>query len=464
MKVIILAAGKGTRFFSDSPKILHKILGKEILSHAVDTAINTGAQHIFLVLPKDYDRGFDMYKGLATFVEQKDMQGTAGAVKAALEVMINMENNVEEEHEDGDAEPIIILNGDCALINDKIILDLLSVHRSIYANDITIASTEMEDPKGYGRIIREKGSYAIKGIVEERDANKKQRAIKEVNTGLYIVNKGALRALLPMIDNNNSQNEYYFTDIIKFANETGAKVSCQCFDDCSRFIGINTRLDLWRVTKVVQKRINKELMLRGVTMIDPDSCYIDQGSIIDQDVYIAPNVTIEGCSYVGKGSILGENTKIVNSSLGYNCTTLNSVILESKVYNNTTIGPFAYIRPNSVIGSECRIGDFVEIKNSNIGDGTKVSHLTYVGDSDVGTNVNFGCGSIIVNYDGKIKSRSVIGNDVFIGCNTNIISPVNLDDGSYTAAGSTITESVPKNTLAIARAKQINKPNWKRNN
>lgn len=316
----------------------------------------------------------------------------------------------------------------------------------------------MNNPTGYGRVIRE-ASGEVKKIVEHKDCNEKELNVKEINSGMYCFDIEELLLSLNQLNNNNSQGEYYLTDVIEIMKNNKKKVGAMVvpFDE---IMGVNSRVQLCEAEKVMRNRINHKHMINGVTVIDPESTYIDSDVEIGNDTIIYPGNVIQGKTTIKENCTLYSNSRILNSIIESGVKIENSVILESYVGENTTVGPFAYIRPESVIGKSARIGDFVEIKKSTIGDKTKVSHLTYIGDAEVGSECNFGCGTVVVNYDGQKKQKTIIGNNSFIGCNTNLISPVKVNDNTYIAAGSTITKEVPEGSLAVARAKQVNKEGW----
>ncbi len=277
---------------------------------------------------------------------------------------------------------------------------------------------------------------------------------------MFVFKSDALLSSVPKIEKNEVSGEYYFTDTVEILVSKGKKVGSYKIADFDEIMGVNDRVALSKADAVLRKRINYDLMYSGVTIIDPERTYIEDGVKIGRDSVVLPGTVLEGDTVIGADCVIGPDTKLKNTIIGDGTEVVKSVGLDCAVGENTTVGPFAYLRPDTKVGNHCRIGDFVELKNSAIGDGTKVSHLTYVGDSDVGERVNFGCGTVTVNYDGAKKYRTTIGNDVFVGCNSNLVAPVTLSDGAYTAAGSTITDDVPESTLAIARARQVNKDKW----
>ena len=297
-------------------------------------------------------------------------------------------------------------------------------------------------------------------IVEQKDATEEEEAIQEINGGMYAFDAKLLKYALSKLTNNNVQNEYYLTDTIEILLKDGYKVDAIATKEADDIAGVNSRVQLAGVTTVMKNRVNEKHMANGVTIIDPMNTYIESDVVIGKDTIIEPGCMLQGNTIIGENCHIGYNSKIVNTKLANEVEVEISVITDSFVDDGTHVGPFAYIRPNSHIGKNIKVGDFVEIKNANIGDGTKISHLTYIGDADVGKNVNFGCGTVVVNYDGQKKHRTTVGDNAFIGCNTNLVSPVVVEENAYTAAGSTITKTVPKDSLAIARAKQENKENW----
>lgn len=448
LKVVILAAGQGTRMKSDVPKVLHRVLDKTMVGYVIEASKEAGADKICVVVGHQSAMVKNTIKDLyddISFAVQKQQLGTGHAVMQAGDFI-----------KDGN---ILVLCGDTPLITADTIKKLCDVHEK-NNNSVTVVSMVVDNPTGYGRIIRENDGFSK--IVEQKDANSEQLAVKEVNTGVYIFRAEALTKAFESLSNNNSQGEYYLTDTLEIIKNSGENVGIMIADDADEFMGVNSKLHLAQAIKAMKIRINTEHMINGVTITDPDNTYIGKDVKIERDTIIYPGCMLEGKTEIGKSCIIGPNTRITSSSVDDCVTIQSSVLVNSKVKSYTTVGPFAYLRPNSVIGEHVRIGDFVEIKNSNIDDGTKVSHLTYVGDSDVGKCVNFGCGTVTVNYDGKVKNRCKIGDGAFIGCNTNLVAPVEIAERGYTAAGSTITKNVPEDSLAIARVRQENKDGWRK--
>lgn len=443
IKTIILAAGKGTRMKSDIPKALHKVAGKSMLEWVVKSSMIVDKKPI-VVTSKDIDAIKDLLGDRVDYAIQHEQKGTGHAVMIAEDFF-------------PDEGYVVIVLGDMALLCSRSIKNL--VDTTIKNNwKGALLTADAKNPTGYGRIIRDENKKVI-AIVEHRDATDMQLKIKEINTGVMCFEVKSLKDVLGKIKNNNSQGEYYLTDAIKIMVETGRPMGAvKC--DIEESLGINDRVQLHDAGKIMRLRINHEHMNKGVTIIDAENTYISDECKIGNDCTIYPGNVLEGKCIIGENTILYPNNHITNSTIGKNCELRISTLIDAKIGNYNTVGPNAYLRPNTVIGNHCRIGDFVEIKNSNISDGTKISHLTYVGDADLGENINIGCGVVFVNYDGNAKYRSKVGNNAFIGCNTNIISPVIIGEGSYIAAGSTITKKVPKDALAIARCRQTIKEDW----
>ena len=430
-QAIILAAGMGTRMKSEKPKVLHKVCGKTLAAWVIDAAKKAGAKEVVTVIGHKADMVQEELGNVCIYALQKEQKGTGHAVLEASGYI-----------KDGE---VIILNGE---------------HHNKEKNSATVITAIFENATGYGRIVRDSLGNVLK-IVEEKDANEAEKKIKEINSGMYIFDAKSLLEALKELKPNNAQGEYYLTDTLEILLKKGKKIGAFAISDNDEIREINDRVQLAEAEKIMQKRINDYHMRNGVTFILPETTIIEDNVTIDKDTVIYPGAIIKKNTIIGKNCTIGMNTQIENSKIADNVNILSSVIIDSEIDEGTTVGPFAYLRPNSKIGKNVRVGDFVEIKNSNVDDGTKISHLTYVGDSDVGKRVNFGCGTVTVNYDGKKKYRTKIGDDCFVGCNTNLVAPVELEDGAYTAAGSTITDNVPKESLAIARARQVIKTSWK---
>ena len=442
---LILAAGQGKRIKSDLPKVLHKVCGKEMVNHLIDTLRKGNVEDINVIVGKGAELVKENTKARnVSYSLQEEQLGTGHAVKCAMEFLKNKKGTVA------------VFNGDAPLIKEETIEELFKIHKE-NGNSATILTSILDDASGYGRIIRNENE--VLKIVEHKDCNEEEIKVREINSGMYCFEIESLVECLNNLSNNNSQGEYYLTDVIGMMKEKNEKVGALVIS-YEETLGVNSRVQLAEVEAILRKRINNKHLENGVTIIDPNTTYIGIDVEIGQDTIIYPGNVIEGNTVIGKNCMLYPNSRINNSIIGEDVEIQSSVILESEVGNNTTVGPFAYIRPQSIIGKNVRIGDFVEIKKSTIGNNTKVSHLTYVGDAEVGEGCNFGCGTVTVNYDGKNKNKTIIGNNSFIGCNTNLISPVTVEDNTYIAAGSTITNDVKSGELAVARAKQRNIEGW----
>lgn len=447
LKVVVLAAGQGTRMKSEVPKVLHRVFDKTMVDYVIEASYEAGASEVCVVVGHQSAMVKAVIKDKydnVSFAVQKEQLGTGHAVMQAKDFI--------------QSGNILVLCGDTPLIKGETIKAICDVHES-QGNDATVVSMIADNPTGYGRIIRNGDAFAK--IVEQKDANDEEKAVKEVNTGVYIFKAEALNKAFESLTNNNAQGEYYLTDTLEILLSAGKKIGGYAISDNDEIRGINDRVQLNEAEKIMQKRINEYHMRNGVTMRNPESVYIEDGVEIGNDTEICQNVTIKSGTKIGSDCVIGSGSMLDRAVIHDGVDVLSSVILESEVDEGTHVGPFAYIRPNCHVGKEVKVGDFVELKNSNIDDGTKISHLTYIGDSDVGKRVNFGCGTVTCNYDGKKKYRTTIGDDCFVGCNTNFVSPINVGDGVYIAAGSTITEDIPENSLSIARARQVNKDGWK---
>lgn len=447
---IILAAGEGTRMKSKKPKVIHSICGKPLISHVLDAAGQAGVDKNIIIVGHGKELVVDCVEGEdMVFVDQPIYDGapygTGYAVIQAVEFF-------------KDEDDVVILCGDAPLIGSQTIKELINFHKTM-KNHATVLTAKLENPSGYGRIVK-KDTGEIKKIVEEKDASEEEKLINEINSGFYCFKGKELKLGLEKITNKNIQNEYYLTDVIEVLSNEGYNVRALGLDDASEIHGINSRQQLAQAEEIMRNKINKGHMENGVTFIKPDSTYIDSSVSIGKDTIIYPNVNLEKNTLIGEDCIIRANSRIVNSTIGKGVEIESSLIEESLVGNACKIGPFAHLRPESILGNNVKIGNFVEVKKSTIQDNSKASHLAYVGDADIGESVNIGCGVIFVNYNGMIKARSLIHDHAFIGSNSNIIAPVEVAKWGYVAAGSTITKDVGEGDLSIARAQQVNMPGW----
>ncbi len=443
---LILAAGEGKRMKSKKAKVAHRICGKAMLEWVYCAATEAGIEDTVVVVGPKADQVTECLKDRAQYVLQQEQLGTGHAVMQAEQYFNNYDGM------------IFVLYGDTPLVTQNTILKTIEVHMR-QKNAATVVTAEVENPEGYGRIKRD-GSGNILGIVEHRDASDAERGIREINSGMYLFSSGELFDALKNLSNKNDQGEFYLTDVLAIMKEKGLPVGASKMENPEEVLGVNDRIQLQQVTEILRTRIMKRHMLSGVTIMSPDSTYIDEDVEIGADTVIYPGTILEGRTRIGEDCAIGPDARLVNAVVGNNSAVLNSVVTDSRIGDDAAIGPFAYIRPDSRIGDRVKIGDFVEIKKSVIGNRTKIPHLAYIGDSEVGENTNIACGVITVNYNGKVKSRTAIGNNAFVGCNANLVAPVRISDGAYIAAGSTITEDVPENALSIARSRQVNKEDW----
>ncbi|MDU5435658.1 MAG: bifunctional UDP-N-acetylglucosamine diphosphorylase/glucosamine-1-phosphate N-acetyltransferase GlmU, partial [Enterococcus faecalis] len=352
----------------------------------------------------------------------------------------------------------LVITGDTPLLTAETLKNLFDYHQGKNAS-ATILTAHAEDPTGYGRIIRDHVGI-VERIVEQKDASEEEARVQEINTGTFCFDNESLFEALAKTDTNNTQGEYYLTDIIEILKKEGKAVAAYQMADFDEAMGVNDRVALSTANKIMHRRLNEMHMRNGVTFIDPDTTYIDEGVVIGSDTVIEAGVTIKGKTVIGEDCLIGAHSEIVDSHIGNQVVVKQSVIEESVVREGADVGPYAHLRPKADVGANVHIGNFVEVKNATIDEGTKVGHLTYVGDATLGKDINVGCGVVFVNYDGKNKHQTVVGDHAFIGSATNIVAPVTIGDHAVTAAGSTITEDVPSEDLAIARARQVNKEGY----
>lgn len=435
---VILAAGEGTRMKSSLPKVLHRLCGKPMLWHVLESAgAVTGRQIVIAGYGADQVREY--FGEEFFYLEQRERLGTGHALQQSLPHL----------PETGLA---LVLCGDAPLLEKEVLQELISYHRQSGAS-ATVLTSRLEDPSGYGRIVRDE-SGGVQKIVEELHLAPEEKVLKEINTGTYCFDLRALKKHLPVLPKNEIKGEYYLTDLVHMLVEAGLSVKAHLLKDARLALGVNDRFQLSQAAALMRKKINDGLMRAGVTMIDPVSTYIDAGVEVGVDTVIYPQTLLEGETKVGKGCRLGPGAHLIDTRVGDGVLCRHSLVLESVLEDGANVGPYAHIRPGSKIGPSVKIGDFVEIKNSSIGQGSKVPHLSYVGDAELGPGVNMGAGSIIVNYDGRKKHKTVIGEGAFIGCNSNLVAPLNIGKGAFIAAGSTVTRDVPPDSLLISRPEQ----------
>lgn len=443
---VILAAGKGTRMRSKYPKVLHKVGGKPMLQHVIDAATVAGCDEKIVIVGHEAELVEKMVGSQGKIALQAEQLGTGHAVMQTAEAL------------KGFTGTALILCGDTPLLEGEELKKFCEAHKASGAA-ATVLTAVMDDPFGYGRIVRdEKGN--VQAIVEQKDATETQKAIKEINTGIYCMECPLMFDILATLTNDNAQGEYYLTDVLEKLNQAGQKVGGVVTEDSDMVMGINSRKQLSVAEGVMRQRILDKLMDNGVTIMDPASTFIEGSVKIGRDTIIYPYTWLEGTTEIGEDCEIGPNARFTNVKIG-NDNHLQFIYgHDCEVKNHVTAGPYVHLRPDTVISDGVKIGNYVEVKNSNVGEGTKLPHLTYIGDSDIGSGVNMGCGCITVNYDGKKKHRTIIGDNAFVGCNTNLVAPVTVQANTYIGAGSTITKEVPENALGIARAKQKNIEGW----
>ena len=443
LAIIVLAAGKGTRMKSDLAKVLHPLAGVPMLSFTLDLARSLQPNRLVVVVGAQRDLVKERFaaKGVI-FVDQEEQLGTGHAVLMAAPGLEGFQGTV------------LILCADVPLLTEATIRKFLRFHEDGQAT-VSVLITRLENPRGYGRILREESGHLLR-IVEEKDLPTGEEAIKEINTGIYCVESSFLFEVLSSLSNQNAQGEYYLTDIVEKASLQGKKALGFLAEDSSEVMGINTRLDLARAGEWFRQKIAERHMLAGVTLIDPKTTYIDQEVKIGRDTVIYPNCYLCGKTSLGENCVVEPGCKVTDTKVG-NFVTIkaSSVIAESVIEDHVDVGPFAHLRPQTVLREGSRIGNFVEVKKSIVGRGTKANHLSYIGDATLGEKVNIGAGTITCNYDGRTKHPTIIEDGVFVGSNTELVAPLKIGRGSIIGAGSTITKEVPPDTLAVARSRQV---------
>ncbi|HET6550165.1 MAG TPA: bifunctional UDP-N-acetylglucosamine diphosphorylase/glucosamine-1-phosphate N-acetyltransferase GlmU [Solirubrobacter sp.] len=445
--VVIIAAGEGTRMRSELPKVLHPLCGRPLILWPVTAALEAGAGKVVVVDNPKRRLEDQLPDGVAVAI-QETPNGTGGAVAAA-------------GAEIDATATVVVINGDVPLITPEAIADLVHAHEQAEAA-ATMATMELDDPAEYGRVIRDKHGN-VERVVEAKaggDATPEQLAIREVNTGVYAFDGAGLLAALNELDTDNAQGELYLPDTLPKLKRAGKTIAAHLVDDATITLGVNDRVELAEVRALAQRRIHERHMRGGVTIVDPEATTIDVDVTIGKDTVVEPYTTLKGGTEIGADCRIGPNTTIVDSQLGDGVSVPHSYLVQATVEDHGTIGPFAYLRPDAHLRPNSKAGAFVEIKNSTIGPRTKVPHLSYIGDTDIGEGTNIGAGNITANYDGRKKHRTKIGANVKTSVDTAFVAPVEVGDGAWTAAGSVITEDIPANALGIARSRQKNIPDY----
>lgn len=444
-KAIILAAGKGTRMKSKLPKVVHKVCGKEMVNHVINVSKKSGVSEIVAILGHESEIVQSVLPEGTKVAMQTEQLGTGHAVMMANDYI-------------SEDDTIVVLCGDTPLVNPDTLENLFKYHLD-NGYHATVLTTKVDNPTGYGRIIRDENEDLLK-IVEQKDASEEEKLVNEINSGIYCFNGKSLKEALSNINNNNAQGEYYLTDTVEIMRNNSLKVGAFNGATIEELMGVNSRVELAKAEDIMRKRINTMHMVNGVTIIDVNSTYIEADVQIGNDTIVYPGAMLKGNTIIGSECVIGMNSSISNSTIGDATEVESSTIIDSVVGKNTTVGPYAYLRPKSNIGNNVKIGDFVEVKNATIEDNSKASHLAYIGDAHVGKNVNIGCGTVFVNYDGKNKFKSIVKDGAFIGSNSNLVAPVTVEEHGYIATGSTITDNVPSGALAVARERQVIKEGW----
>lgn len=455
LEVVVLAAGKGTRMHSDRPKVLHRIGGRPMLEHVVDAAAGLGSPRLHIVIGHGADLvklHFESRPGISWVIQEQQL-GTGHAVQQAMP-------GIARAPDEGESDTLVlVLCGDVPLISTETLRDLVA---NAGPDTLALLTLVADNPAGLGRILRDRDKR-VTGIVEEKDATEEQKALREINTGIMVLPAQHLRNWLARLRNDNRQGEYYLTDVIAMAVDEGREIYTHITTDPFEVMGVNDKAQLAMLERHYQQAQAQQLMKNGVTLADPARIDTRGRLVAGRDVSIDINCVFEGSVSLGNGVSIGPNVIIRDASIGDGSTVLSNTVIEgASVGRNCSVGPFARLRPGTRLGDRVRVGNYVEIKNSSLGEGSKANHLAYIGDAELGSGVNVGAGTIFCNYDGANKHRCEIGDDVFIGSNSTLVAPVSIASGAFVAAGSTINQNIASNELAVARGKQRNITGWKR--
>jgi bifunctional UDP-N-acetylglucosamine pyrophosphorylase/glucosamine-1-phosphate N-acetyltransferase len=448
--VIVLAAGEGTRMKSRKiPKVLHELCGRSMVGHVLAAARDLGPGRLIAVVGHGRDQVIEHLAEVepdAVPVVQEEQNGTGHAVRMVLEAVGAIDGTV------------LVLNGDAPLLREEVLRNLLTVHET-EGNAATILTADMPDPTGYGRMIRAQDG-SVSAIVEEKDASPRERAITEINVGMYAFDGGLLGSALKQVTTDNAKGEEYLTDVVTILRDAGHRVGGALDRDWAGPLGVNDRVQLAEARRLMNDRILETHMREGVTIVDPGSTSVDVQVTIGQDAVIQPNTQLRGDTHIAAGAEIGPNCTLTATSVGEDTVVVNAVCDSADIGPEVSVGPFAYLRPGTRLARKAKAGTYVEMKNAVVGEGSKVPHLTYVGDAEIGEGSNIGAACVFVNYDGIEKRKSVVGDHVKVGSDNMLIAPVNIGDGAYTAAGSVITGDVPPGAMAVARARQRNVEGW----
>ncbi|MFJ9798470.1 bifunctional UDP-N-acetylglucosamine diphosphorylase/glucosamine-1-phosphate N-acetyltransferase GlmU [Streptomyces sp. NPDC101145] len=448
--VIVLAAGEGTRMKSKTPKVLHEICGRSLVGHVVSAARELNPEHLCVVVGHAREQVAahlqEHYAGTRTAV-QYEQNGTGHAVRMALEELGGVDGTV------------VVVCGDTPLLSGRTLGALAATH-SADGNAVTVLTAEVPDATGYGRIVRDPQTGAVTAIVEHKDATEEQRAVREINSGVFAFDGRLLADALAQVRTDNSQGEEYLTDVLGILREAGHRVGASVADDHREILGINNRVQLSEARALLNRRLLERAMADGVTVIDPASVQVDVTVTFERDAVVHPGTQLLGATHVAEDAEVGPNTRLKDTKVGRGARVDNTVADGAEVGEGASVGPYAYLRPGTRLGVKSKIGTYVETKNATIGEGTKVPHLSYVGDATIGEYTNIGAASVFVNYDGEKKHHTTIGSHCKTGSDNMFVAPVTVGDGAYTAAGSVITKDVPAGALAVARGQQRNIEGW----
>ena len=443
---IVLAAGAGTRMKSKKPKVAHEILGKPLVRWVVDAAREAGLARVVSVVGHEREQVIPLVEADTDVVVQEERNGTAGAVAVCADALADFDGS------------LVVLSGDCPLITAGTIAELVRVREEAGAA-VVVLTMEPDDPFGYGRIVRDPQG-GVARIVEQKDAAPEEAAIRECNSGFYCFDARALFEALQQVGNDNAQGEFYLTDVLEICRRAGRAVLALPCADAAECLGVNSRIQLAEATKHLQRRINAAHLAAGVTMVDPDQVWIGPDVRIERDVELLPQTFLMGRTQVGEDSVIGPNSRLTDTVVGRGCVVDETVAVEARIDDGATCGPRAYLRPAAHLCEGAKAGTHVEIKKSTVGKGSKVPHLSYIGDTTIGEDVNIGAGSITCNYDGKKKHATVIGDGAFIGSDTMMVAPVSIGAGAIVGAGSCITKDVAPDALALTRPEQREVAGW----
>ncbi|MFF4010375.1 bifunctional UDP-N-acetylglucosamine diphosphorylase/glucosamine-1-phosphate N-acetyltransferase GlmU [Streptomyces sp. NPDC001717] len=449
--VVVLAAGEGTRMKSATPKVLHEISGRSLVGHVVAASRELDPEHLVVVVGHAREQVIAHLAGIDADVRtavQYEQNGTGHAVRMALEELGGAPNGT-----------VIVVCGDTPLLTGETLRQLAATHTAD-GNAVTVLTAEVPDSTGYGRIVRDSESGAVKAIVEHKDATDAQRAIREINSGVFAFDGALLADALGKVRTDNSQGEEYLTDVLGILREAGHRVGAAVGADHRQILGINNRVQLAEARALLNARLLEQAMLAGVTVVDPASTFIDVTVTFGQDAIVHPGTQLLGTTHIAEGAEVGPNSRLTDTQVGAGARVDNTVSDSAVIGAQATVGPFAYLRPGTNLGVKAKAGTYVEMKNATIGEGTKVPHLSYVGDATIGEYTNIGAASVFVNYDGEHKHHTTVGSHCKTGSDNMFVAPVTIGDGAYTAAGSVITKDVPAGALAVARGQQRNIEGW----